>query len=208
MKYLSTVILASSLATMALSKHQHHHSSAFVEQGSPVPVVPTKYNGTWIIWDDKPDLTPDQLVQMRWDVPNQMSLRLTSNFQGLFGTSYVRGTKTIKIPARCYTEFDPEFIDYPDYNRFGTYLGIKSDPLGKTSDQYHVRQTIDLDDGFTETFQVWYRVSDLAPVYLNELQVLTSNPSTIVDNQWTWYVGGLTQYQGSFSPADFRLPGC
>ena len=147
MKYLSTLLLASSLATLAMSRNQRHWSSAHVQQGDPVPNVPTKYNGTWIIWDNQPTTTPEQIVAMRWDIPNQSSLRLTRNEQGWWGTSFVRGQKTIKIPTRCYSEFDPEFVDYPNFARYGTYLGIKDDPLGKTSDKYHVRQSVEFDDG-------------------------------------------------------------
>ena len=95
------------------------------------------------------------------------------------------------------------------YSFYDEYLGVQKDPLGKTSEEYHVRQVIDYDtDGYysEEISQVYYRVSDLVPVYTYNYD---TNGSVKANEEWGEYLnGGLIEYKGTFTEKDFYVPWC
>ena len=68
-----------------------------------------------------------------------------------------------KCTIGYYLEDQPQQLF--DYSSFTTYSGIQVDPLGKTSEQYHVRKHIFNTSSSSFVTRVFYRVKDLAPVY-------------------------------------------
>ena len=74
---------------------------------------------------------------------------------------------------------------------------------------YHVRQWTDYDmEGLygEERHQVYFRVSDLVPVYTYNYD---TNGKDVANEEWGEYLnGGLTEYKGTFTDKDFYLPWC
>ena len=97
--------------------------------------------------------------------------------------------------------------EIPDYSNYSKYIGIREDPIGKTSEQYHIRERMTYNkDGITIYTQekVFYRVKDLVPVY----EYLLVNQDNQVD-YWTEYLnGGMMEYNGTFTDLDFQIPQC
>ena len=86
------------------------------------------------------------------------------------------------------------------------YKGIGNDPLGKTTEKYHIRQG-DYYNPRPTSKDTWskityYRVRDLVVVY----EKLEYDNDYI---EWTEYInGGMAEYQGTFTKSDFHVPGC
>ncbi len=95
---------------------------------------------------------------------------------------------------------------FPSYMKDHYYVGIREDPLGKTTEKYHLRQG-DYDRQRPTSKDTWsiltyYRVRDLVVVY----EKLEYDNDYI---EWTEYLnGGMTEYQGTFTKSDFHVAGC
>ena len=91
----------------------------------------------------------------------------------------------------------------PDLSYYSIYLGIQNDPLGKTTEKYHVRQRPVYDFSRGTTSKLFFRVSDLAPVYESLVW------DDLGDTSWTEHLnGGMVEYKGAFTDADFKIPNC
>ena len=96
-----------------------------------------------------------------------------------------------------------------DPTKFGTYIGIQNDPLGKTNVLYHVRFNQEWERDLSRGIKHWhyFRVNDLVQVYHNIKY--HDRVETVTVEFWDEYLnGGLTEYQGTFSKNDFHAPGC
>ena len=105
-------------------------------------------------------------------------------------------------------DFPIDKSEIPDYSNYSSYLGIQEDPIGKTSEQYHIRErmTYNKDGTIYSQEQVFYRVKDLVPVY-EYAYVLNIQPT--YDTYWTEYLnGGMMEYYGTFTDLDFQIPQC
>ena len=58
-----------------------------------------------------------------------------------------------------------------------------------------------------QSYKVYYRVSDLAPVYENVIQVF-STWSKLYESWQEYLNGGMVEYEGEFTESDFHIPKC
>ena len=123
------------------------------------------------------------------------------------GRSHIRNQEADADEERCrhaenYRTIGELWI--PNYSGFTSYLGIQGDPLGKTSEQYHVRELV-LNDDLANTFRIFYRVKDLAILYEYRHTLYKEYDCTY----WTEHLpDGLVEYHGTFTDADFQIPDC
>ena len=142
MKYLSTLLLVCGLVANALSKKHHHHNVAQVTT-DPIPIVPRKFSGTYVT----NRLNKQVIKTYKWDADADMVLTLVDDG---FGSSEIRDKLVQGYASSPCLEGRSPFPYIPvAYNFYDEYLGVQKDPLGKTSEEYHVRQVIDYDtDGY------------------------------------------------------------